>query len=111
MEAIQGIPGGDGGAGQSACFLGGEGLRLSNEAALFEDAVLAKGAGECAAKTGADGTWGEGPGDVALVEERGDLVALLEAADATAGGEDFAGSIRAGNDREGNWEGVFVLQG
>ena len=109
LETIQGIPGSDGGAGQGACFLGGEGFRFSNQAVLFEDAVFAEGAREGAAEAGANRARRERAGDVALVEERGDFVALLEAVNATAGGEDLAGCIGAGNDGESDWEGVFAL--
>lgn len=71
--------------------------------------MLAEGAGDGAAETGENSIGGKRAGDVALVEERGDFIALLEAGDATAGGKDFAGRVRAGNDGEGDWERVFAL--
>lgn len=109
LESIQRVPGGDGGAGQGACFRGGEGLGLRHQAVLLEDAVFAEGAGEGAAEASADSAWGQRAADVALVEERGDFVAFLEAVDATARGEDFAGCVGAGNDGECDREGVFAL--
>ena len=50
-----------------------------------------------------------GPGLVALVEERADFVALFEAADARANGDDAAAGVRAWDTRCLHGEGVHAL--
>jgi hypothetical protein len=61
--------------------------------------VLAEGAVEGAAETGADNLGGEGAGEMALVEEGVDFVAFLEAGDARACAENCPRRIGARDDR------------
>lgn len=69
-----------------------------DKALLVEGAVLAQSAVEGAAETGAGALKIERAGNVALVEERGNLVAHREARHARADGDDLTGTVRGGDD-------------
>ena len=70
---------------------------------------MTEGAVEYAAETGKGVGDGDGTANVGLVEKCEDAVALLEARDAFAGGDDGAGAIGAGDYRVGSGERVFAL--
>ena len=70
---------------------------------------MTEGAIEFAAETGKGVGDGNVTAKVGLVEECEDAVALLEAGDAFAGGDDGAGAIGAGDYGVGRGERVFAL--
>ena len=70
---------------------------------------MTEGAVEFAAETGKAVGDGDVTANVGLVEECEDAVALLEARDAFAGGDDGAGAVGAGDYRFGCGERVFAL--
>ena len=70
---------------------------------------MAKSAVDFAAETGKGVGDGEVTANVGLVKECEDSVALLEAGDAFAGGDDGAGAVGAGDYRIGDGERVFAL--
>lgn len=79
-----------------------------HEALLVEGAILPQAPVDVAADTGGDGLRVETPGQVALVEDYDDLVAVLEARDALADGGDGAGAVRGRNDALAKAEGVLA---
>ena len=70
---------------------------------------MTESAVEFTAETGKGVGDGDVTGEVGLVEECEDSVALLEAGDAFAGGDDGAGAVGAGDYRVGHGERVFAL--
>lgn len=76
---------------------------------LGEDGVLAESAVQGAAEAGFDGERGDGVGLVVLVEERGDVVALLDLRDLGADGDDPAGAVRGRDAGEADGERVEPL--
>ena len=70
---------------------------------------MTEGAVEFAAETGKGVGDGNVTANVGLVEECEDSVALLEAGDAFACGDDGAGAVGAGDHRVGYGERVFAL--
>lgn len=70
---------------------------------------MTEGAVEFAAETGKGVGDGDGTANVGLIEECEDTVALLEAGDAFAGGDDGAGAVGARDYRVGDGERVFAL--
>ena len=71
---------------------------------------MPEGAVEGAAETRVDVRECDGAGEVGLVEEGEDPVALFEAGDAGAGGDDGAGAVGGGDNGEGDGEGIFALE-
>ena len=109
LQPIQRIPRRQPGTGQRGALQEVQALRHGHEAVLVEDAVLAQRAVEGAAQTRHDGLGRQGPRDVALVEERADLVALGEAGDFGADGVDDARAVGAGYQGGFHGEGVLAL--
>ena len=71
---------------------------------------MTEGAVEVAAEAGLIVGGCDGAGEVRLVEEGDDSVALFKASNAGAGSDDGAGAIGGGHSGEGDWEGVFSLR-
>lgn len=98
LQAVEGVPGGQTGAGQGCALeeveVGGEG----HKTVLVVDAVLLERTVDDAAGAGLDAVVVDGAEDVALVEESDDLVAGLEAVDLLANGLDDAGAVRSWDD-------------
>lgn len=109
LEAVEGIPRGHTGAheggGLNVVEVGGG----ADDAVLVEDAVLAESAVENTAEAGGGGALVDVAVLVELVEESGDLVALLPLGDLLADGDDLTGTIGGGNDGEVDGEGVQAL--
>lgn len=109
LEAVEGVPrshtGAHEGGGLNVVKVGGG----ADDAVLVEDTVLAEGAIE----NTAEARGGSADVDVAelvpLVEESGDLVALLPLGDLGANGNDLTGTIGGGNDGEVDGERVLAL--
>lgn len=74
LEAVEGVPGGEAGAGQGCGFEVVEVLWHLNETFLVEDTVSADGSIDDAAEAGLDAGWVQGTTQVALVEESDDPV-------------------------------------
>lgn len=76
LEAVEGIPGGETGAGQGCGFEVVEVLWHFDETLLVEDSVSADGSIDDAAEAGLDAGWIQGTTQVALVEKSDDLLPL-----------------------------------
>jgi hypothetical protein len=127
FKAVEGVPGGEGGAGEGTGFGEGEVCGHGDEPRFVEDGVLAQGAVDGAAEAGCEGLLVQGAGEVGLVEEGYDFIwgevlvcvnwdgskevgtSWLEACYAFSDRLDCAGTVGAGDDVVLCWEGVFAL--
>lgn len=109
LEAVEGVPARDGGAGERGGLDVGEVVGGFDEAVLVERAVLAEGAVKHTAQAGLARGLGHGAELVALVEEGGDAASLLPAGDLGPDGDDLAGAVGGGDDGEVQGEGVHSL--
>lgn len=109
LQTVQGIPGSQTSTGQGCGFdcikvLGGKGKTL-----LVEGTVLAQGAIVNTTKTGLGGLEINFAVEMSLVEQSDDLIALLESRNLGTDLDDSSCTIRARDNREIEWEGVFSL--
>lgn len=97
LQTVKAVPSGQTGACERAALQEVEVGGHADETLLVESAVLLKGAINGSTDTGGDTVVVERAGDVGLVEEGEDLVALLETGHARADFLDDTGAIRRGN--------------
>lgn len=109
LEAVEGVPRGQTGAHEGGGLNVVEVRGGADNAVLVEDAVLAEGAVENTAEARGGGASVDVAELVPLVEEGGDLVALLPLGDLGADGNNLTGAIGGGNDGEVDGEGVLAL--
>lgn len=109
LQAIQGIPAGEGGTGKRARFEIVEVLRALNQAILVEDTILTQSTVDDTTKTRVGGNGIHRSILVLLVEQGSHFVSLFEQGDLASNLNNLASTVRARDHRKIQRERVHSL--